>query len=274
MSDQANDLRQRISEGSRPGAMRRAMRPRIIIVAGGKGGVGTTTAAIHLALANAEHKTLLVDADPCGGDVAYRCGVDDRHTLCDLLAGRQCLTDVAKEGPGGIRVVPGSYGWDDFGNGSAVMIERFLEAIADHDVDAETAVIDIGNSPNRTTRRLCQAADMVVVVTNTETAGIVGAYNVIKMLNKNGAATPIFLLVNMAETPELAKSVSRRLAQTGRRFLGICLEDAGHLPVVQWSQSTNISLCEEEKKEKRSLNIQASLADKVRELVVAETVLS
>ena len=60
----------------------------MIVVAGGKGGVGTTTLAVELALAMSRRhrRTLLVDAAR-GGDAAITCGIEPRHSLADVLAG-------------------------------------------------------------------------------------------------------------------------------------------------------------------------------------------
>ena len=261
MSDQANDLRRLMVERAGMAAGRRAVRGRWIAVAGGKGGVGTTSVAIGLALADRKRKTLLVDADPRGGDAALHFGVDDQYTLCDLLSGRRRLSDVIQTGACGLRLVPGARGWNDLGHGPSSVVERLSDALGDSTVDVDTVMMDLGNSPNRTTSRLWQAADTAYIVTTAETAGIVGAYEAIKILTDRGAvAPPMFVVVNMAVPPRAAETAYRRLAEAAHRFLGVRLTSAGcHLTP---------------KKEKTNLNFHAPAADTVRELSAAERLLN
>jgi len=264
MSDQANNLRHRMLERARPEATRRAARPLWIVVAGGKGGVGATTVAIQLALAGKRRKTLLVDADPRGGDVALQFDIDDPCTLGDLLAGRRCLAEVTQEVADGLRVVPGVRAWDDFAGGGSAVIERLNEILgttgglsqfssdengtvpfatsqfsSDENgtvplpMSVETVVFDLGTGRSRAICRLWQAADAAVMVTSDETSAVVAAHRAIRTLTNHGAATPVCLLVNKASAPELAESVYQRLAQAGRRFLGIRLENAGRFPVAR-----------------------------------------
>ena len=78
-----------------------------MVVAGGKGGVGTTTIAVNLALALGRSglRTLLVDADS-GGDAALLCRVEPRCTLADVLAGRRAVPRRSNRGPAGMQVLP------------------------------------------------------------------------------------------------------------------------------------------------------------------------
>ncbi|HYW79988.1 MAG TPA: P-loop NTPase, partial [Thermoguttaceae bacterium] len=71
MRDQANHLRQLVRDCATqlPTAQ---SRPSLAVVSSGKGGVGTTTVAVNLAVEMAQKglRTTLVDADPNAGDVA------------------------------------------------------------------------------------------------------------------------------------------------------------------------------------------------------------
>ena len=108
MPDQAYDLRQLAThrQHAREGVRHRlceapsgpfrqtvpgtfAGRPALLAVAGGKGGVGTTTVALGLAraLARTGKRIMLVDADARGGDAAMLCGIEERSTLANR-AGR------------------------------------------------------------------------------------------------------------------------------------------------------------------------------------------
>ena len=89
MRDQADELRQLVrqqivdssnslhdspdaGDGHRRGGLRK------IVVSAGKGGVGTTTVAVNLAvsLGRMGCRTILVDADLSGADATWLCGLD------------------------------------------------------------------------------------------------------------------------------------------------------------------------------------------------------
>ena len=231
MLDQAQDLR-RLATECRPTAARSTGRPRLLALTGGKGGVGTTTMAIRLAatLTQAGRRTLLVDADPRGGDVALRCGAEERHTLADLLAGRQNWAEVIAAASDGIQLVAGARWLDDLADRSSAA-ERLIELLDDSSLGADVVVVDVGNDLGRAGQRICRAADALVMVTTCETTAVVGAFAAIKRLVRfdrgyggsdtaESVSSP-YLMVNMARTAWDARLVRHRLGWACRRLLGV-----------------------------------------------------
>ncbi len=263
MLDQAHDLRRLATERVRPKAARAASRPTLLAVMGGKGGVGTTTIALKLAaaLAQAGRRTLLVDADPRGGDAALRCGVEEQYTLSDLLAGRRTWTEVIQAAPGGIQLVAGDRWSEDIDNGSSAVAERFVELLGGDGVRADAAVIDVGNGAGRTVQRICRMADAIVMVTTCEAAAVVGTFAAIKTFARfardqrgTDAVDSVFslhLLVNMARMVRDAETVHFRLGRACRRLLGVDIA-----------------------KSEKSLTPSAFLVDTVRELRAREVLLN
>jgi flagellar biosynthesis protein FlhG len=233
MLDQADDLRRLATESGGPSTVRAAGRPTLLAITGGKGGVGTTTIAINVAtsLTRAGCRALLVDADPRGGDVALRCGAEERHTLADLLAGRHTWTDVIETVPGGIQLVAGARWSDDLADRSPAAAERLIELLDDSDLGADAVIVDVGNDLGRAGQRICQMADAIVMVTTSETAAVIGAFAAIKRLvhlardyggmSAIESAFPLQLVVNVTRTVQNAKIVHHRLGRACRRLLGV-----------------------------------------------------
>ena len=70
----------------------------------------------------------------------------------------------------------------------------------------------------------------MLLVTSVETAAILDAYASIKLLGDAKRPPSIDLLVNRAPREVLAREAHERLAQACRRFLGLSLRSAGHVP--------------------------------------------
>ena len=242
------------------------------MVAGGKGGVGTTTVALALAatVAKAGRRTLLIDADSRGGDAALLCGIEERYTLADVLAGRRTWNEAVCAGPAGVEIVASQRGWHDCRN-PAVVAGQLLEQLDRQDVPAELVIMDAGNLFDGVAQHVCREADAVVMVTTGSVASVVGTFAGIKSLVSGfcpGNVQPrLHLLVNMASTARVAEIVYYRLARTCRRLLGIDLQSAGRLATarrarVNWSGDII------------GLNLQGNLADTMRGVSAAEALAS
>ncbi len=237
MHDQATDLRQlardaahiRDEESSFGGSRNR---PRLAVITSGKGGVGTTTIAVNLAVAMARggRQIILVDADPHGGDVALLCGLEERHTLADVLAGRRTAAEVFQPAAGPIQVIPGVWGLQRLSDFPPAAIGRLLGQLQRFQTPADLIIVDAGNHPHAIARRFCRAADLILAVTTPQKSSILDTYTSIKTIAEDETPGPIHALVNQATGPEVAAEVQGRLAHACRRFLGISLQDAGHVP--------------------------------------------
>ncbi len=267
MVDQAHDLRRLATHSNGAESPGCSDRPALVVVAGGKGGVGTTTVALGLAAALAEsgRRTLLVDADSRGGDAALMCGIEERYTLADVLAGRRTWKDAICAGPRGVGVVAGQRGWHD-GRNPAAAAGHLLEQLDRQDLHAELVLIDAGNVLDGVVPHVCREANAVVMVTTGDVASVVGAFAGIKTLvsgSNPGGWPPLYLLVNMAPTARVAETVYYRLARTCRRVLGIELQSAGCLALARRpGRNSGCGVI--------GLNLQVRLADTMRGVSVAE----
>jgi flagellar biosynthesis protein FlhG len=268
MPDQAYDLRRLATHREQADSPCCVDRPPLLVVTGGKGGVGTTTVALNLAAALAESgkRTLLVDADPRGGDLAILCGIETRHTLADVIARRRTWNEAACSGPSGVRVIVGQPDWQD-GSNSAIAAGRMLERLNDQDLLGDIVVIDAGNGVAGISRHVYRVANAVVMVTTADPASVAGAFAAIRAISSQlghiGSAAPFYSLVNMTPRARVAETAHYRLARTCRRILGIELRSAGHLAIAQAAErKSQVATI--------GLNLQVSLADTVRRVFAAE----
>jgi len=272
MPDQAHDLRRLATHCTRAESPRRSGRPTLVVVAGGKGGVGTTTVALSLAAAVAQtgRRTLLVDADSRGGNVALICGIEERHTLADVLAGRRTWNEATYAGPGGVGLIVGQRGWHGCGS-PAGTAGQLLEQLDRPDLPADLAVIDAGNMLDGIVPHVCREVDAVFMVTTSDAASVVGTFAGIKALISvschSGWRPPLHLVVNMAPAARVAEIVYYRLARTCRRVLGIELQSAGHVATARPARTNS-------RRDTIGLNLQVPFADTVRSVLAAEVLLN
>jgi flagellar biosynthesis protein FlhG len=247
--DQANDLRQLVRQSTAPDSSTPA---RLIVVAAGKGGVGTTTIATNLALALARHRRrcLLVDASG-GNDGALLLGLQPRRGLLDVLSGRLRAIDAPQRAIGDLAFLAGSGELQTVAAYAPAAVDHLLAELRTLAPHTDFMVLDAGNSAGPGMERFFQAADVLLLVTTTDTTAVMNTYAAIKSLlgspqrlpspacrngtsAREGTSNPhapiVHLVVNRALGRAAAQDVFRRLAKTCWRFLAIRLQDAGHVP--------------------------------------------
>lgn len=232
MSDQAYDLRQLVLRARRPPQPPAADPPRLVVVTGGKGGVGTTTVAVNLAVALVRdgQRTVLVDADFAGADAGNLCGLEEGATVADVLSGQRTVHEAFQRGPGGIQVLPGGWARDGYVDCTPHAQHRLITQLKTLGAFADFVILDGGNGASRTLGRFWQAADDVLLVTTPWPVAIMDAYAAIKVQGAEAAAATVHVLVNQAPDAGTADEVQRRLARACRRFLGRQVQSAGWLP--------------------------------------------
>jgi flagellar biosynthesis protein FlhG len=233
--DHATDLRALVRHVATAHAPA-AGRPRRIVVYGAKGGVGTTTIALNLAVALAQQAQRSLLCDAAGGDVALQCRLEPRYTLADALAGSRTLAQVMHLGPAGVQILPGTPELVRWHETAEHAWNRLMKQLPSLSPRPDVVVIDAGSRPDLLARQLWQAADRVLLVTTVETAAIMDAYTSIKLLTDPGPeyrvprSASIALVVNRAPQESMADEARQRLALACRRFLGLPLRSVGSMP--------------------------------------------
>lgn len=229
MHDQAQTLRNLVRECVRP--PRPAPRPAVLLVAGVKRGVGTTSMAANLAVAFQQlgRRTLLVDASPSGGDVALRCGVEAGPALWEVMTGRRTLDDAFRPGPGGIQILGGPQLQNAGPSLDDWFDPRWLAELPRVGPSTEMVVVDGGSGPNAATQAMWGVCDVALLVFAPDPASVINGYAILKLLRSAGEPT-VYGLVNRAPDAATAGSVIGRIHRASRRFLGLEPRPAGFVP--------------------------------------------
>ncbi|MGN6109712.1 MAG: nucleotide-binding protein [Kofleriaceae bacterium] len=159
---------------------RRAL-PRLVAVAGGKGGVGKSTIAANLAIAVGRlgRRVALVDADLGAANLHTMLGVlHPAGGLADFLDHRvEALEQTAVSIAPNVALVPGTSRPGAANLASAQKL-RLLRAIAR--LDAECVVLDVGAGTSFTVVDLVAASDLKLFVLTPQLPSLHNAYALLK----------------------------------------------------------------------------------------------
>lgn len=238
MPDQASSLRNLLLRAAAAGGD--TLHSRLIVVAGGKPGLGVTTLSVNLAVALARNgsRTVLIDADQQQPAAAVMCGCSQSPNLGEVLAARRDIHEVLQRGPGGMQLIAGINRAEAKPTGRPATEvctpksqARFLRQLHSLGKHVDVFVVDAGSAPTDFARQLWAAATDVLLVTSPDVVAVMDSYAAVKTLFTPAARTPqLRLVVNQADGQAQAEDVFRRIDQSCRRFLDVSLELAAALP--------------------------------------------
>ncbi|MDH5667237.1 MAG: MinD/ParA family protein [Nitrospira sp.] len=207
-------------------------RIRVIAVSSGKGGVGKSNVVANLAvaLAQANKRVLVLDADLGLGNLDVLLGIVPQYTIEDVLSGARHLEDICLVGPAGITVLPASSGvphLTTLTESQQIVIQEQLEHLA---ADKDVLLIDTGAGISPNVTFFASSAHETVIVVTPEPTSLTDAYALIKVLTRRYREHRFKVLVNLAKGPREAAEVYRKLDRAVDRFLQVAIESIGYIP--------------------------------------------
>ena len=208
-------------------------RARVVAVVSGKGGVGKTSLAVNLAiaLAAAGRRVLLVDTDFGLANVGLVLGQRPRGDLGHVLSGRMPLHEIVREGPAGIRWIPGASHMPSIARIGERRREALLDGLTALETQHDFVLLDAPAGIGQGVLHLARQADELALVTTPEPTAMMDAYALLKSAAAARAESlgQVRLIVNMVAHRRDADRVHARMHETAARFLGI---DVGLLGYV------------------------------------------
>ena len=197
---EALDLRHRRSKELRPSTLVAATRRpgrRLIVVYAPKGGVGTTTVAVNLAMAigaRMPDASAIVDLTPMGGHVATHLDIRPKLTIADLIRDGQgeispeiLRTTYLTRHDRGVQVLAGSSTPSTTNRVSGEDASRTLEGLL---AAVPNVVADLGSHLDERVITSMEAADDVVIVVTPDFPALKATHSFFEYLNENGSKVP------------------------------------------------------------------------------------
>lgn len=223
MNDQAHKLREFVRRG--------ATRARVIAVTSGKGGVGKTSTSVNLAIALAAkgRRVILLDADLGLANVEVLLGLNSLYNLQHVINGERSLGEILAQGPGGIRVVPGSSGFAKVADLGPKARQNILDGLSAIQTQSDFIIIDTMAGIGANVISFVVAADEVLLVTTPEPSSIVDAYAMVKTIKSRREDAVVRLVVNMVINQKQASAVANKLSGVTQQYLGRSISYLGYI---------------------------------------------
>lgn len=207
-----------------------ARRP-VVLVASGKGGVGTSVSAslLSLSCAAAGARVLLIDGNDGSGTLHHLFGVRPERALDALRDSSVDVDDVHIELDSHLTLVASRPAYADE---LALSVEqrrtpfdRLLNSHHTHDC----VIIDAGARLDNMMAAALAGVTTALVVTDADRISLAANYAVIKVLAQRVSSVPCHVLVNRHDEP-VSRAAGIRLSDACRQFLDISISQAGWLP--------------------------------------------
>lgn len=230
MKDQAERLRQLAKQGRQKKYS--SPNSRVIAVASGKGGVGKTNFTVNLALAlqAAGKKTMVFDADLGMANIDIILGVVPNYTLTHVIKRQKSMKEILLDGPGGIKILPGSSGAQELVDLSEYQVQSLINDWQTLDEYFDFIFIDTGAGIHSDVLNFLRAADEIIIVLTPEPPSITDAYGLIKVLFQQELTSSIHLLINQVKNIEEGKQLFSRISKVVEEFLHTQVNLFGIIP--------------------------------------------
>jgi flagellar biosynthesis protein FlhG len=229
MLDQATGLRKLVKklESER---LQKIPIKNLVAIASGKGGVGKTTISVNLGISFKEIgiRILLIDGEPCFGDVEVTLGITGEFIL------NECTANYLKQhivfGPNDLEILPFSKisGFDN--SSSSRNHENFWIELNKLSDTYNLILVDTASGATHSTLDFLAYSSLIILVSNSEPASFADTYGMIKLLSELGMMNKIVILGNMMKSNNEFREFMTRLNRMTSHFLGEKFCEIGFIP--------------------------------------------
>ena len=209
------------------------MSTKVFAITSGKGGVGKTLTTVNFAVAARKMglSVLILDGDFGLANVDVVLGLQPRYNIRDVLDGHATLEDVICDGPLGIQLIGSGSGIASLSQLSPLQKRQIADQLGAVKDRYDLLLIDTGAGISDLVLHLNTIAHRSVIVTTPEPHALTDAYALIKVLAEDHRIKSFDLLVNQARSEAEGLKISERIAEVAKRFLGVRVHFAGHVPL-------------------------------------------
>ncbi|MGA7278188.1 MAG: MinD/ParA family protein, partial [Desulfocapsaceae bacterium] len=200
----------------------------VIVFTSGKGGVGKSNLCLNTALqlTAQQYRTCLFDGDLGLANVNILLGIEQEHTLDDVVFNNRSLDEILVQTGYGFDIIPGSSGVEQIADLSGAQLESLIAALAGVG-DYDYFLIDTASGISKSVISFCLAARQTVIVITREATSLTDAYALLKILSIKGYQGAVRILINNCDSIPQAKKTYLRYKRVVDKHLDIAIAPAG-----------------------------------------------
>lgn len=208
------------------------MKPRVLTITSGKGGVGKSTLAVNLAVKLSEmgKNVLLVDADANLGSLDLMLGISPKWRLRNVLEDELDVEDALVSPYPRLKVLAGNSGDTDYPLMDVGRQNRFLEELTNTEEPFDVLLIDTAAGLSKEIVNYAIHSEEVLIVTNAEPTSVMDAYAVMKVIWASDSGIPMSFFMNAVRIPQQAEEAAEKLQMAVSHFLNITAHHRGSVP--------------------------------------------
>lgn len=205
----------------------------VLVVAGGKGGVGKSNFAVNLGIefSRSGLRTILLDADFGHANADILLNMAPQADLMDLLDPGRTLKELLSRGPEGLGVICGVSGLRHGRSVCEIDPTLFVGTLLRLRRACDVVVVDCSAEVTGAAASFALACDRLILVTTPEPTAVADSYATLKLLFQRGFCAQAGVVVNMARRKDDGLDAARRLQRVAHQFLGLSLENLGWVPL-------------------------------------------
>ncbi len=147
-------------------------------------------------------------------------GISAKYTIADLILKNKGIYDIIEEGPQGIKIISGGFGYQDLYTLNDNNLNKLLLSIEEMEGgEMDFIIFDIGAGISNMVLNFILATDEAILITTPpDPTSLMDVYALIKALNINGYTGKLNIVTNIVENRKDATEIFSKLNRVANNF--------------------------------------------------------
>ncbi len=202
-----------------------------IAITSGKGGVGKTTFAVNISVAQKKltEKVFLLDTDMGMANSHVLLGINPKFSIADVISGKKKISEIIETNKNGINLISGGTASNHLLNLENLKRYSILNEIDNHlkGLGNFKLIVDIAAGAEDNALVFSMACDRILIVIVGEPTSFIDSYALIKALYSKSSFKNYCIAVNQVDDDNHGRELFEKFQSITSQFLDINLHYVG-----------------------------------------------